>query len=603
LARDEQAFSVRRVSTLSRISGVLGTGPAPATEGSFAPVILAIRWACLTISALLAAFEIPERPAVAVFAALLLCLTMYRTWRPMPVDPKGLALVSPIAELVLVTLAVIATGRWTSTLFLAFIATIVVLGFRTGLRLGLAGVMVSAASILAYDNLLASRHSWSLTGQWVMQLLLVIVVTGYARRVTGEANLQHRLTLSRLGQLTDANALLHSLHRVAQTLPAALDLQDAIDTTTNRLRSLFEMDRMLILLFEETDASWEVVADEGFGVPKRMGLTSLPEPVRKAIVDHGVVTVGDLDTHGPGMHSRSKSGLYAVLPARDSIIGVVVIEHNSANRYEPRDSELLSGFVEPVALAIDNGRWFRRLRTTGAAEERTRIARDLHDRIGQSLAYVAFELDRIVKRESLGQPIAEDLHGMRGEVRTVIGEVRETLYDLRTDVSDQNDFAKTMTGFTERVSERSGLTIDLDLQSDHRLNILREREMWRIAQEALTNVERHAAATHVVITWRCDGTSATVRIEDDGRGFDASDGRLDSYGIVGMRERAAGIGAVLEMKSAPGEGTAVICRLGPIIENEMDPSRLLNELPVSTERNDKRSLLGPTSSRRGSFDQ
>ena len=73
------------------------------------------------------------------------------------------------------------------------------------------------------------------------------------------------------------------------------------------------------------------------------------------------------------------------------------IEHADAHHFTGRDVELLAGFVEPAALAIDNARWFGRLRTVGADEERTRIARDLHDRIGQSLAYLAFELDRIVK--------------------------------------------------------------------------------------------------------------------------------------------------------------------------------------------------------------
>ena len=92
------------------------------------------------------------------------------------------------------------------------------------------------------------------------------------------------------------------------------------------------------------------------------------------------------------------SGLYAVLPARGSIIGLLVDRARRRRTTSPTaTSSCSTGFVEPAALAIDNARWFGRLRTVGADEERTRIARDLHDRIGQSLAYLAFELDRIVK--------------------------------------------------------------------------------------------------------------------------------------------------------------------------------------------------------------
>lgn len=86
--------------------------------------------------------------------------------------------------------------------------------------------------------------------------------------------------------------------------------------------------------------------------------------------------------------------------------------------------------------------------------------------------------------------------------------------------------------------------------------------MWRIAQEALTNVERHAQARKVRIVWRCNGSAAALEVLDDGIGFpEGRSGRLDSYGIVGMRERASSIGATLELVSAHNKGTRVRCLL------------------------------------------
>ena len=86
--------------------------------------------------------------------------------------------------------------------------------------------------------------------------------------------------------------------------------------------------------------------------------------------------------------------------------------------------------------------------------------------------------------------------------------------------------------------------------------------MWRVAQEALTNVERHSRATRARVLWRCNGDSAALEVTDNGVGFpDGKAGRLDSYGIMGMRERASSIGAALEVTSKPDEGTRVRCSL------------------------------------------
>ena len=91
--------------------------------------------------------------------------------------------------------------------------------------------------------------------------------------------------------------------------------------------------------------------------------------------------------------------------------------------------------------------------------------------------------------------------------------------------------------------------------------------MWRIAQEAVTNAERHADATVLRVTWTCNGGAAELEITDDGRGFERGRaGRIDSYGILGMRERAASIGASLDIVSKPGSGTVVRCRLDEPVE-------------------------------------
>ncbi len=182
------------------------------------------------------------------------------------------------------------------------------------------------------------------------------------------------------------------------------------------------------------------------------------------------------------MSATAGSGLYTTLTARGQIIGLLAMEHSEPHHYAERTVQMFNGVVDPVALAVDNARWFGRLRTMGADEERTRIARDLHDRIGQAMAFLAYELDRVIKSHDRGDEVGDALTTLRDDVRNVIREIRETLSDLRTDVSDQKGFEETIEAFAGRVADRSGLIIELDIQASDRLPLMQERELWRIAQ-------------------------------------------------------------------------------------------------------------------------
>jgi signal transduction histidine kinase len=471
--------------------------------------------------------------------------------------------IAVFAEVAIHSVAVIATGYWDSPFVFCLITPIVIAGFARGFGLALVVVSVSVLAVGVPDYA-SGEHDLRAVGQWAAEFVLVALVAGYTRRISGEADRQQSLALDRLGRLADANALLFSLHRVAQTLPASLDLTEVLDSTMHRLRDLFDFEAAAVLLYDETDRGWVTARREGTRLPSRFATNELPPALVLAIDEQRTIAeLNLLSTGGPGLAPQMYSGIYAALRARGSVIGVVAIEHPEPDHFTDRDVELLNGFAEPAALAVDNARWFGRLRTVGAEEERTRIARDLHDRIGQSLAYLAFELDRIVKTSAKGEDVGGSLEQLRSDVRDVIRDVRDTLYDLRTDVSESQDVLTVLDLYLVRIRERTGLEVVLRSEDTGRLPLLQERELFRIAQEALANIEKHAGARHVTITWRCDGTTAFLEIADDGKGFPLGRaGRLDSYGIIGMRERAASIGATLELESTPGVGTRVRCLLG-----------------------------------------
>jgi signal transduction histidine kinase len=534
---------------------------------NFTGLITATRLATTAISLLLVMNRVDSQSiSLQLWTALIVSYAVVRAFKPIRYTDDVRSLVRVMGEVALHVLAVIMTGGWDSPLIFTLLTAVMLAGLARGFGYSL---RIAVATVLAvsYPYVLAAGDARSAVVQsasWGLIVTLVGITAGYARRISGEADRERELAMDRLSRLSDANSLLFSLHRVTQTLPASLDLGEVLDSTLTRLRSLVTFDSVAVLLFDDTDGHWEVVRHHGLHLSGRIGPTDLPAGLRQAIAENRPVSVPDLSVAGGGLSDRAGSGVYSVLSARGSIIGLLAIEHREFEHFSGRDLELVEGFVAPASLALDNARWFARLRTVGADEERTRIARDLHDRIGQSLAYLAFELDHIVTRDEAGDPVSDELVQLREDVRGVIREVRDTLYDLRTDVSEDHGLAEVLEQYARRVGERSGLSVHVEAERGARLPLLQEREMWRVAQEALANVERHARANAVRIVWRCDGRRALIDVTDNGIGFEAGRaGRLDSYGVLGMRERASSIGATLDILSAPGRGTRVRCSLDP----------------------------------------
>ena len=506
--------------------------------------------------------EEPSRSQL-LYGVVLMAYALWRTVTPIRYYGDSLrSLVAVYADVALCLAIVVITGYWDSPYIFSLVTSIMLAGFARGFSFA---IRCAVASVLAIALPLIEIQGWQdslgKSAQWGGELLLVGLIAGYARRIYQESRQQTTEALGRLHSLSEANALLSELHRVAQVLPASLDLNETVAATVARVRELVDPDLVAVLLRDDATGSWSVALAEGVRLPRVIDDAELPTPLRRALAASVSLVVDDLGRHGPGLSPSSHTGLYAALRARDRIVGVMAAERRSSDGMTQRELGLVDGLAEQAALAIDNARWFGSLRRLGADEERTRIARELHDRVGQSLAYLAFELDRITARSREGG-VSTDLEKLQGEVRQVIGEVRETLYDLRTDVSEGQDLVSTLNTYLHRVRQRTSIETEFVNTATARLPLPVERELWRIAQEAITNVERHARANHIRVRWTTDGRTGLLEVEDDGQGLGATGaGRADSYGILGMRERAAVIGASLEIDSAPGTGTTVRCRV------------------------------------------
>lgn len=534
-----------------------------------APTARRYRWAALAWSLVLAVVVTTTAwwlrvVGLVVFAAVV----VYRHRRPIDYTAERQATVGVLSELGVAVAVSAVSGNWRSPFVPWIVMACLQAGFAKGSRWGLKAatasvVIISLASLLDAET---TRIGFAFGLSFAMTAVGAALVGGQTRRLGRESAVQQTIALNRLSQLAEANQLLASLHRVAQTLPASLDLNEVLDSTMTRVRDLIGFDSAVLFLWDESEQLWLPARREGSIRQGPIATEQLPAPLRLATGATSTVSQPDLATRGPGLDPGSGAGLYAPLRARGTLVGLIAVESSRTGAFDARAVSLMNGLIEPLALAIDNARFFARLRTISADEERTRIARDLHDRVGQSLAYLGFALDGAVRAAERGEPVGERLETLRSEVRTLTRQVRETLYDLRADVSDRNDLGQIMGEFCDRVRERSGMAVELTVQDDGRLPLPQEREMWRIAKEAMINAEKHAEATTLAVGWWSDGRHARLTVADDGVGLDRTTARSDSYGMLGMRERAASIGAHLELESEPGGGTAVRVSLDPRLD-------------------------------------
>ena len=187
--------------------------------------------------------------------------------------------------------------------------------------------------------------------------------------------------------------------------------------------------------------------------------------------------------------------------------------------------------------------------------ERLRIARELHDEVGQALTAVLLQLDRAQVAVE-GEP-AERIRVARETARETLEEVRGIARNLRPEALDDLGLAAALRQLCLE-AERAGAIVERAIASGVSLDPEAEVVVYRVAQEAITNALRHAGAECIRMTLGREGGTTVLRVEDDGRG---TTGAEEGAGVRGMRERAVLVGGTLELGAAPGRGTSVTLRL------------------------------------------
>jgi signal transduction histidine kinase len=266
------------------------------------------------------------------------------------------------------------------------------------------------------------------------------------------------------------------------------------------------------------------------------------------------------------------------LVARSEVLGLLNIASDNPLDFGEEELQLLNAIGRQLGVAIDKARLLEELRhredlrgqllervITAQEEERRRIARELHDETSQSLASLVVGLKAAEKAMPIDPSHSQEIMaGLRSSVSQTVKEVQNIIYDLRPTLLDDLGLIPALYWYTESRLKEQGVEVELNIEGrPKRLPPEVETTLFRITQEAVTNVVRHARASQVWLKLKIDTDAASIRVRDDGRGFQVRypannlNGQ-NGFGLLGIQERASLLGGKFEVRSTPGEGTDLL---------------------------------------------
>jgi signal transduction histidine kinase len=364
---------------------------------------------------------------------------------------------------------------------------------------------------------------------------------------------------------------LESLTEVGNALSSELDLPRLLQLVTERLRELLDA-RLVTISLPGPAGTLRVEAADGEDAAELLQLELARDSKSARVLERrrservdSVVDDPEVD-QGAVRAMRATSALYVPLLARDRAIGVVAVHDRLApdTRFDDADLRLAETFAARASVAADLSTRVARdaMRRVVAAQEleRRRLARELHDETGQALTSILLGLRALEEAPSEEQR-QQAAHELRELVVTTLQDVRRLAVELRPKALDDFGLVPALERLVDSFGEQTGIETQLEARLGERLSPEAETALYRIVQEALTNVVKHAEARHVSILLVRREASVSAVIEDDGRGFVPSEAREGGLGLLGMRERLELVDGRFDVESQPGSGTTIVAEV------------------------------------------
>jgi signal transduction histidine kinase len=410
----------------------------------------------------------------------------------------------------------------------------------------------------------------------------VVVLADWAAIAIRNARAYSRLS-ERSRELERAVASFEATTEIAAALAGQTDLHQVLELVVKRGRALTEARAMLILL--EQGNELEVAAIAGDLDQRLMGARlpiegSVSGTVLRSGVAERLADVSSRLRFALAEQTQAKTGLFVPMRLRGRALGVLAAfdRLRDGPEFTANDEELLGGFAASAAAAVataqDAATQGRRRSIAAAEQERARWARELHDETLQELAGLKLLLGSLRRAEDARERETA-LTQAAERIDLMVRGLRRLITELRPAALDDYGLHAALEALSSRAAES---TLDVDLQVDlvhekgretSRLGPEIEETLYRLVQEALSNVAKHADATRVEVKLVEGQETVDVVVSDDGVGFDTGQ-ELSGFGLLGMQERVGLVGGTISIESTPGRGTVVRASL-PAARDETSP--------------------------------
>jgi signal transduction histidine kinase len=493
------------------------------------------------------------------WAPLLLVAGWRRLRAHQPAKPWALGM--GVLEGALLGGALVTTGSADSP----YLPYLLMPAFSGGLSFGLlAGLLPSAAAVAALvitplylDSRPFANELSAHVFQWLVLAVLVAIVASWVQSVLHQAARVDALERSQI----EAFRLLTELREVARQLPGTLDPGSTAEVLLERVH-------------EQLPGTSAAVVVGGRGrVPRLLAQRGAPAAAWDLQDDPNTAVARGWDASHAillpgGINGReedgARPGLLLPLKVAGEVFALLLVESPSHERLQPSTIDALREMLTPLLLPLRSALVFDEVREGATREERRRLAREIHDGIAQELASLGYALDGVHADLAVGRPAAEQVDEARRQIRRVLSELRQSMFDLRSDVGPGEGIGAAIGRYVRTVGASAGLTVHLSLnESSGGLGPEVEAELLRIVQEAVTNARKHANATTLWVTCSVDPPGACIVVEDDGDGIQDQPSR-DNHGLAIMRERATRIRATVVVEGRAPRGTRVQVSLGMV---------------------------------------
>jgi len=384
-------------------------------------------------------------------------------------------------------------------------------------------------------------------------------------------------------RLAEENAVMAEIGRI---ISSTFDIDTVYERFSKEVRRIVPFDRIAINIIDYQKNTFTILYTSGLNVPARKkGTTiSLAGAATEEVMRtrRPLLIREDEETHKripgllPFLLAGGKSFMSIPMISQDEVIGVLSLLSTQPEAYTEKELRVAEEVGNQIAGAIANAQMFRsiskhreelraltiRLQDVEEAERR-RLAQELHDRVGQNFAALSINLN-IIQRELSAEfsgKVGARLEDSLKLLEETASHIRNVMAELRPPVLDDYGLLAALQWYGEQFAKRTRVTVVFQgAESTPRLPPPLEAALFRITQEALTNVARHACAGQVTVTLEELAQEVHLTIADDGTGFDFSSQSetRSAWGLISMRERAEAMGGRFQVKSAPGKGTRIM---------------------------------------------